>query len=154
MGRLGGVLEWQAFPAEEKGLNWQVEVARPLPAICIEPDVLPTLADNMISNAIKYTQPGGTVTFSIRGCDDRLILEARDTGVGIAPEDLERIGQEFFRTKQARESGSGGTGLGMTIVRSMIKAVKGRLDIQSELGVGTTVQISLPLTPPEMPVAL
>ena len=144
---LRGVLERQAIHAEEKGLRWQMEIADPVPRLCAEPGILPTLAENIISNAIKYTPEGGTVTFCLRGREKRLEMAARDTGIGIGKEDLDRIGQEFFRTKQARTSGSSGTGLGMTIVRSMVENMNGELDMQSELGVGTTVTISLPINP-------
>ncbi len=147
---LRGVLEAQALHAEEKGLRWQMEIADPLPTFCGEPGVLPTLAENVISNAIKYTPAGGTVIFALRGHGDDLVMEVRDTGIGIGKEDLARLGEEFFRTKQARESGSGGTGLGMTIIRSMVENMKGGLDIKSELGVGTTVTISLPVARSEV----
>jgi len=144
---LRAVLEQQAIHAEEKGLRWQMEITDPVPTLCAEPGVLPTLAENIVSNAIKYTPEGGTVTFILRGRSDHLVMAVRDTGIGIAEEDLERIGQEFFRTKEARESGAAGTGLGMTIVRSMVDNMKGELDVQSERGVGTTVTISVPTVP-------
>jgi signal transduction histidine kinase len=148
--RLRPVLDTQSVAAHEKGLNWFEDMEKPLPAICAEPGLLPALAENLLSNAIKYTPPGGTVTFSLRGEDEHLIMTVRDTGIGVAKEDLANIGQQFFRTKQARESGSTGTGLGMTIVRSMVEAMRGRFQFESELGRGTAVTISLPLAHPDL----
>lgn len=143
--RLHGVLEAYALQAREKGVTWLEETADPVPAIRAEPGMLRTLADNLISNAIKYTPEGGTVTFSMRGQDNALVLSVRDTGVGISPDDLALIGKEFFRTRQARDSGVSGTGLGMTIVRSLVEGMRGRLDIQSSLGEGTAITAWLPV---------
>ena len=139
------LLDDQALRAKEKGLTWQVEAHESLPEISVEPQTLPMLAENLISNAIKYTPAGGTVTFSIRGEGGHLVMAVQDTGIGIGSEDLSRIGQEFFRTREAKDSREGGTGLGMTIVRSLIEAANGEIDIRSELGKGTVIIIRLPL---------
>ncbi len=148
--RLRAVIDAQALAAREKGLDFFEEMDTPLPAICAESGTLLTLAENLISNAIKYTPKGGRVTFSLLSRDEHLIMAVRDTGIGVAKDDLPKIGQQFFRTSQARESGSPGTGLGLAIVRSMVEAMHGRFDFQSELGVGTTVTVALPLAHPEM----
>lgn len=147
--RLRSVLEAEELQAKEKGLTWRVDVAGSLPPIYVEPGAWVTLAENLLSNGIKYTPKGGAVTIVLRGQDSHLTLEVRDTGIGIAKEDLPRIGEEFFRSKQARQTGSPGTGLGMTIVRSMVEMMNGRLDIQSELGRGTTVIVRLPAAHPD-----
>jgi signal transduction histidine kinase len=148
MEHLKPLLDDQALRAKEKGLTWQVEAADSLPKICLEPRTLPMLAENLISNAIKYTPAGGEVAFSIRSEGGDLVMVMQDTGIGIGGEDLSRVGQEFFRTRQAKDSREGGTGLGMTIVRSLVEAATGEIDIQSELGKGTRVTIRLPLNPP------
>lgn len=147
--RLRAVIEAQALAAREKGLDFFEEMETPLPAICAESGTLLTLAENLISNAIKYTPKGGRVTFSLLSRDEHLIMAVKDTGIGVAKDDLPKIGQQFFRTSQARESGSPGTGLGLAIVRSMVEAMHGRFDFQSELGVGTTVTVALPVSHPE-----
>lgn len=151
MEHLKPLLDDQALRAKEKGLTWQVEAADSLPKICLEPRTLPMLAENLISNAIKYTPAGGEVAFSIRSEGGHLVMEMQDTGIGIGGEDLSRVGQEFFRTRQAKDSREGGTGLGMTIVRSLVEAATGEIDIRSELGKGTRVTIRLPLNPPASP---
>ncbi|MGQ9648832.1 MAG: sensor histidine kinase [Phycisphaerae bacterium] len=147
--RLRAVIESQAIAAREKGLDFFEEMETPLPAICAEPGTLLTLAENLLSNAIKYTPKGGSVTFSLFSRDEHLIMVVKDTGIGVAKEDLPKIGQQFFRTIQARDSGSPGTGLGLAIVRSMVEAMHGRFEFQSELGVGTMVTVALPLSHPE-----
>jgi signal transduction histidine kinase len=141
---LAGVLEEQGLRAREKGLKWRVEKPGSLPRIHADAGLLRTLAENIIANAIKYTPEGGFVTVSFRSHDDGVAMAVHDTGIGISSDDLDRIGQEFFRTREAQDSGSGGTGLGMTIVLSVVKTMRGKLDIQSELGAGTTVTVVLP----------
>lgn len=141
------VVETLEINAREKGLEWFVEMAGNLPPIQLEPDKLATVVENLLSNAIKYTPPGGKVSLRVFAGDGALILEVRDTGIGIAEADIARIGEEFFRTQQARGSGSSGTGLGMTIVRSVIESMGGRMAIQSALGAGTTVTVTLPRQP-------
>lgn len=148
--RLRAVIDAQSLTASEKGLDFFEEMETPLPAICAESGTLPALAENLISNAIKYTPKGGQVTFSLISRDEHLIMTVKDTGIGVDKDDLPKIGQQFFRTNQARQSGSPGTGLGLAIVRSMVEAMHGRFDFQSELGVGTTVTVALPLAHPEM----
>jgi signal transduction histidine kinase len=148
--RLRPILDAQALAAREKGLAFVEEIDSPLPAICAEPGALPTVAENLISNAIKYTPAGGTVIFGLYTKDEHLVMTVRDTGIGVSKEDQEHIGQQFFRTKQARELSVTGTGLGMAIVRSMVDAMRGRLDFESQLGVGTIVSVALPLAHPDL----
>jgi len=148
--RLRPILEAQALAAREKGLAFVEEIDSPLPAICAEPGALPTVAENLISNAIKYTPSGGTVIFGLYPKDEHLVMTVRDTGIGVSKEDQQQIGQQFFRTRQARELGVSGTGLGMAIVRSMVEAMHGRLEFDSQLGVGTTVRVALPLAHPDL----
>jgi signal transduction histidine kinase len=141
-------LDAQELCAKEKGLEWRVDAVEPLPRAYVEPGAWVALAENLVSNGIKYTPTGGSVTLALREDDGHLVLEVRDTGIGIGKEDLPRIGEEFFRSKQARQTGSPGTGLGMTIVRSMVEMMSGRLDIESELGKGTCVTVRLPVAQP------
>ncbi len=151
--RLRPVLEAQELLAREKGLAWSVEAPEFRERLCVEPGILTTIAENLLSNAIKYTPKGGEVAVSLREHDEGLVLEVRDTGIGMSSEDLARLGEEFFRTRQARQSGVPGTGLGMAIVRSMVNLAGGRLDVRSEPGRGTTVSVTLPRTRTDGPPA-
>lgn len=143
---LRDMLDAEALRAREKGLKWREEITTDLSPFCTDPAMLRTLAQNVVSNAVKYTAPGGDVTFCLRDDGNDLLMVVRDTGIGISPEDLQRIGQEFYRTREARESSSSGTGLGMTIVRSIVDTFQGGVDLSSRPGQGTTVTIRLPRT--------
>lgn len=105
--------------------------------------------DNVLSNAIKYTPGGGTVR--IIGDADRVggtvVLHFADTGIGIHEDDLPRIFEPYYRARAVRESSTPGTGLGMGIVRSIVEQQGGSLTLESEVGAGTTVSITLPARP-------
>lgn len=102
------------------------------------------VVDNLLSNAIKYTGPDGSVTVALTSYDAHIELAVSDTGVGIDPADANLVGTRFFRTSQARDQHIPGTGLGLAIVRSLVEAHGGELDIDSELGVGSTFRVTLP----------
>jgi signal transduction histidine kinase len=100
--------------------------------------------DNILSNAIKYTPAGGTIRISGEVSPDDVILHFADTGIGIHPDDLERVFDPYFRAQSVRESPTPGTGLGMGIIRSIVEDQGGSLFLESELGAGTTVTVILP----------
>jgi signal transduction histidine kinase len=110
---------------------------------------------NVVENAIKYTLPGGDVKIQCSVVDSAIELTVTDTGIGIAQEHLPRIFDRFYRVDSSRSLASGGTGLGLAIARAAIETHEGRIDIMSDVGVGTTVTIQLPdrsrpmLTPTE-----
>jgi len=98
-----------------------------------------------VDNAVKYTPRGGRVTLSAetRG-DDRVEAAVADTGIGIPSTDLPRLAERFYRVDKARSRALGGTGLGLAIVKHLVQAHGGELRIDSELGRGTTVRVTLP----------
>lgn len=100
---------------------------------------------NLLSNAIKHTQGGGSVSIDIaREADGRAILRVSDTGVGIPPEDLAMVLEPFGRAENQSHLFPKGTGLGLPLARRMAELHGGELDLQSEVGVGTTVTVHLP----------
>jgi heavy metal sensor kinase len=100
---------------------------------------------NLAENAVKYTPAGGKVEIALAMMDGTAEVTVRDTGVGIAPEDAERVFQPFVRLDAARSPTTGGTGLGLAIARSIVEAHAGTLDLESRPGAGSTFRIRLPL---------
>lgn len=112
------------------------------------PDLIYRCVLNLVDNAIKYSGEGSTVTVSVRSGSGEGIVRVSDNGVGIAPEDLERISDRFYRTDKGRSRREGGTGLGLAIVKELVEALGGTVSAESELGRGTTFTISLPAMAP------
>jgi signal transduction histidine kinase len=129
--------------AEEKGIRLEVEVAS-TPVRGVR-DRLIDLVNNLVSNAIRYTGEAGVVKVRA-GCDaGQAVLAVSDTGIGIPPDELPHIFDEFYRGEEAKRSVQHGTGLGMTIVRRVVDLHDGRIDVDSEPGRGTTFRIRLPI---------
>ncbi len=99
--------------------------------------------ENLLENAIKYNEPGGDVKISYSANDGRVSISVADTGVGIAPEHLPRIFERFYRVDKNRSRDVGGTGLGLAIVKHIIEAHDSTVNVQSEVGKGTTFSFSL-----------
>ncbi len=107
---------------------------------------LEQLVRNLVDNALKYGAPESSVTIGIdRGERDMAVLTVRDRGEGIAPEHIPHLTRRFYRTDPGRSRAAGGTGLGLAIVKHIVERHRGRLDIASTLGEGTTVTVRLPL---------
>ncbi len=104
---------------------------------------------NLIGNAIKYTPPGGRVTVRLFGDADSAVLEISDTGCGITPEALPNIYQLYYRSTDAQKSRVRGAGLGLYIVKNLVEAHRGQIEVVSALNQGATFTVRLPrLTPP------
>ncbi|WP_420141000.1 sensor histidine kinase [Sphingomonas sp.] len=102
---------------------------------------------NVLSNAFKYGREGTPIHVTLRRAGSRALLTVRDEGDGIAPQHLPRLTERFYRADPGRSRAIGGTGLGLSIVKHIVERHRGRLDIASTLGTGTTVRIELPLIP-------
>jgi len=141
---VGGVATIGKPLAENKGLTFRVRVPKPL-AIHTDPDKLREVVMNLIHNAIEYNQPGGEVEVSVeRMVDGGVLLEVRDTGIGIAPEILEKIFERFFRGDPSRTETGVHAGLGLAIVKEYVDRLGGRLSVDSKVGLGTRFRIELP----------
>jgi two-component system phosphate regulon sensor histidine kinase PhoR len=97
---------------------------------------------NLLDNAIKYTPPGGWVTVRVTRESDGVVVEVRDTGVGIPSRDLGRVFERFYRVDRSREVG--GTGLGLAIVRHLVEGMGGSISVESEVDRGSTFRVRLP----------
>ncbi len=100
---------------------------------------------NLLENALEYTPAGGTVTLSTRTEGGEGVISVRDTGIGIPRRDIPRIFERFYRVDDARNRETGGTGLGLAIVRNVADIHGGTVSVESELGVGSTFTVRLPL---------
>lgn len=110
-------------------------------------DHLERMLSNLMSNALKYTQPGGTVTCTLSHHDGHATVEVQDTGIGIPREEQGELFTRFFRASNATAHGIQGTGLGLAIVRSVVLAHAGTVAVSSTLGTGTRFVVQLPLAP-------
>ena len=99
---------------------------------------------NLTDNAIKYNHPGGTVTIRLSARGEQAILQVADTGIGIPEESRERIFERFYRVDKSRSKEVGGTGLGLSIVKHAVMIHRGTIHVDSTLGKGTTITVTLP----------
>jgi two-component system, cell cycle sensor histidine kinase DivJ len=140
-----------ALKARENGVDLVTRAPEALPLMSGDPRAFKQIALNLVANAIKFTERGGSVTVSAAVEGSRLLLRVTDTGVGIAADDLERIGNPFFQAGKTYQRKHEGTGLGLSIVKGLVGLHNGEIDVQSKVGEGTTVIVALPLafTPPQ-----
>jgi signal transduction histidine kinase len=101
--------------------------------------------DNLLSNALKFTPPGGTVLVKLSRRDDSAQIEITDTGMGISKEDQRRLFERFFRTSKATEEAIQGTGLGLSIAAAIVEGHGGSIEVKSDVGRGTTFTVVLPV---------
>ena len=113
-----------------------------------------TAVTNLVENAIAYSGEDTTVSLAMRQDDDWIEIDVTDQGIGIAPHDVDRIFERFYRADQARSRSTGGTGLGLAIVKHIATNHGGRVDVTSTLGGGSTFTLRLPARPPEAPLPL
>ncbi|TDC39565.1 two-component sensor histidine kinase [Micromonospora sp. 15K316] len=110
---------------------------------------LATAVANLVENAINYSADGTKVRIETRGGEEHVEIAVTDQGIGIAPTDVDRIFERFYRADQARSRSTGGTGLGLAIVKHIASNHGGRVDVSSTLGGGSTFTLRLPARPPE-----
>lgn len=141
---VGEILANLETEIQEKAL--QVSVNKEPNAQLLEgnKDVLYTILDEVICNAIVYNRQQGTVDISIEEVDDRIQIRVRDSGMGIRNDELEKVFQRFYRSEESYDRFTRGAGLGLYITRSFVETYGGTITIDSEPGQGTTVKIRLP----------
>jgi two-component system phosphate regulon sensor histidine kinase PhoR len=138
-------IEHAATLAERRGCRLEPSIDPNLPMVMGDFGQLLQLADNLVGNAIRYgcSDKACRATISVRSDGQRVVLAVSDRGEGIAAEHLPRLTERFYRVDSARSRESGGTGLGLAIVKHIVERHRGTLEIQSELGQGTQVTVSL-----------
>ena len=136
--------------ASQKNIALNLEIPKNLPPT-IEADqaLLHQAVYNLVENALKYTPENGSVTVRVRTTPIDLLFEVEDTGIGIAPDDLPRLFEKFYRGKQREARAQHGTGLGLAIVRSIAERHGGRVWVESRLGESSQFFLQIPLTQPK-----
>lgn len=140
------VTEGLDVQAREKEVTLKLEVAADLPRVQADEQRITQVLFNLISNALRHTPAGGTITISAEVREDRILVSVRDTGAGIPPEDLPHVFERFYRADRSRARSTGGSGLGLTIAKQIVEAHGGQIWAQSWLGAGSTFAFSLPLS--------
>lgn len=138
-------LQFLEYEAKKKNITIQKKFAQKLPSIRADNHELTRLFTNILSNAIKYNRENGRIIIVVNSSDDYLTIKISDTGIGLKPEEKEKLFQEFYRAKNENTRGISGTGLGLTIVKQIVESYHGKIAVDSKYGEGTTFTIELPI---------
>jgi len=130
--------------AAQKEITVQVQADAALPTIAVDPDRMMQVLNNLMSNALRFTTAGGTITLGAKADGGIVTLSVQDNGAGIPPEDLPNIFVRFYRGDEARNVEEKESGLGLAIAKSLVAAHGGTISVESRLGKGTTFTIALP----------
>jgi len=145
---LNGLVEKVAktFEAEflRKGVDLSLELPAKLSTLAVDEDKMTQALINLVSNSLKFTPQGGTVTMSVADEGKEYCITVADTGVGISEEDMPYIFERFFRADLSRNKKTGGSGIGLAIVKSIVEAHGGRVDVQSHRDFGSVFKLYLP----------
>ncbi|MFI8998545.1 sensor histidine kinase [Streptomyces sp. NPDC053542] len=135
-----------AHRAQAESAGVTLEVAAPERTYTVaDADRLRQVVGNLVGNAIRATAPGGTVTLALSSHDGLAVLQVRDTGTGIPEKDLPHLFDRFWRADAARGRATGGSGLGLSIARQIVRDHRGTIEVESTVGVGTVFTVTLPL---------
>jgi two-component system phosphate regulon sensor histidine kinase PhoR len=136
--------------ATSLGVALQEEISPRFPGVLrADPDLLPRVIVNLLHNALKYTPPGGTVLLRASVEDSGPEVEIRDTGIGIAPQHIQRLFEKYYRVEGGDQMSRRGSGFGLYFCRLVIEAHGGAIQVSSGVGRGTSIRFTLP--PPEEP---
>jgi signal transduction histidine kinase/arylsulfatase A-like enzyme len=145
------LVEWEVRAFLPQAAAQQVELsvdtgpAAELPWLWLDAGRIRQVLGNILRNALAHTPAGGRVSVRVSAVGDQAIVAVEDTGVGIGPADLEQVFERFYRADRARSRKAGGTGLGLTIARELVRAHGGTIRAESEVGAGTRFLIALPI---------
>jgi signal transduction histidine kinase len=130
--------------AHSRQVRLDLQLARELDAVSADKDLLRIALNNLLNNAIKYSDAGASVTLSAEQGEHEVVITVRDTGIGIAPEDQARVTEKFYRVPETGTAARGGHGLGLYLAKQIVELHHGRLGLDSEPGHGSTFSIHLP----------
>jgi two-component system phosphate regulon sensor histidine kinase PhoR len=131
---------------DEKQLALEVVLPEKLPEPELDKDKMAAVLVNLLGNAVKYTPEGGRIAFRVNATDQHLEISIEDTGVGIAPDELGKVFDKFFRSSDPRVQEQTGTGLGLALAQEVVRLHGGRIDVESEINKGSTFSVTLPLS--------
>src|ERR1700676_1964150 len=131
--------------ASSRGIPIECKFEQNLPVVMADSDLIAQAVTNVIANAIKYSPAGGAIHVSVRTDGNDLLIEVADKGYGIAPENVRRIFEKFYRVPRGEHADEPGTGLGLTFVREIMDAHGGYVTVESELGAGSKFTLCMPL---------
>jgi two-component system phosphate regulon sensor histidine kinase PhoR len=134
------------FRSAQKQLTLSVDCPASLPPVRGDARRLAEVLQNILDNAAQYTPAGGIISIQATAEDGQVRIGVTDTGIGIPRDDLQRIFERFYRVDAARSREAGGTGLGLSIAKHLVEAHGGRIEVESEVGHGSTFSILLPVT--------
>jgi two-component system, cell cycle sensor histidine kinase DivJ len=134
--------------ARDRGITVAVETPAALPTLVADERACRQIIINLLSNAVKFSHEGGTVRLAMKRQGRMLLISVRDSGIGMKPETLSRVGEPFLQDENSLSRRYEGTGLGLSIVKGLVGLHHGKLDIVSAPGMGTTVTVLLPLDGP------
>lgn len=139
--------------AEQKDLTLDMALASDVPNFWGDEQKISQVLQNLLANAVKFTPEGGQIVVRAELADpDTLALSVADTGIGIAPEEQERIFDPFYQVENVQTRSVGGTGLGLAIVKRIVEAHDGHMHLESQVGVGSTFSIHLPVVKRSIPI--
>lgn len=136
------VMSHETF-VEDSGLHIECHAEKNVKAIC-DKDLIRQAVANLISNAIRYTPEGGHIDVYVHKTGKQAVIDVTDTGIGLTPEEKDKVFTRFWRADEGRHRESGGLGIGLTVVNEIVNKHDGQIKVESEKGVGTTFSIILP----------
>ena len=143
------ICDAQMLEAQKHRHDFKLEFREQLPEIRGDRARIEQVLINMLSNAIKYTPDGGRIRVTAGCRDDMVWCTVKDTGIGIPKKDLNRVFERFYRVDKARSRESGGTGLGLSIAYEIVERHDGKIEVQSQVGKGTSITVTLPVGGPK-----
>jgi signal transduction histidine kinase len=138
------VIKMLTVIAQKNSVTITKELHPNCPILILEDDLY-EIAFNLVENGIKYNRPNGTLHISVRRDEENAIIRVTDTGVGVPEDSLPHLFERFYRVDKARARKSGGSGLGLSIVRNMVERNGGTIDVSSTLGQGSTFTVTFPI---------
>lgn len=137
--------EFLEIEAQFNNISFNLILEDSLPVIKADHNEITRMFTNILSNAIKYNKKNGSIEIIAGANENYLITKIKDTGIGLKEDEKDKLFQEFFRVKNEHTRGISGTGLGLTIVKQIVDSYHGKIEVESQFGVGTTFTIYLPI---------